>query len=313
MYAGLDEAESAFAAECRAYAAADPAGSPQAALADSGAVLADLARHVTGLAEAARVDGTFALTLLGNLAVRAVTSALPAGPVGLLLPGDDEPFLAAAGLRAERTAAGWSLRGEAVRLGAGTPAAVLAADGDGALLFTLSPDAPDWRVTLDGLPRAEGDLLATLDPAAMTRVRDLLRTGAAGILVGLADARLPYLAGTLSRLAGGRGDRWVGQAAKHRLADVAATRDVAWLEAARAIESSTGAGRGLHSAVAAHEGLVAVDLLLEEIGRVAGSQADRAELAAAAATRSTTEVLEALLGGRSRLRDQVTGFLLDAR
>jgi hypothetical protein len=324
VYAGLDDAESAFAAECRRYAAtAAPGGdvralvaaSPQAARTAAGPVLEDLGRHLPGLAEAARVSGPFALTLLGDLAVRAVSDVLPPGSVELVVPSDEEPFLAAATLRAEPAPGGWSLRGEAVRLGSGTSAVALAADDTGALLILLPPledGAARWRVSLDGLVRADGDRLATLDPAAVAGVRDLLRIGAAGILVGLADTRLPYLAGTLSRLAGGRGDRWVGQAAKHRLADAAATRDVAWLEAARAVESGTGAGRGLHGAIGAHEGLAAVDILLEENSRVAGSQADRAELAAVAATRSTTEVLAALLGGRSRLRDLVTGFLLDA-
>jgi hypothetical protein len=326
VYAGLDDPEAAFAADCRRYAAAaDPdgdlqglvAGSPQAARAASGPVLDDLGRHLSGLAEAARVSGPFALSLLGDLAVRATTEAVGPGPVGLLVAGDDEPFLAAGALRAEPSDGGWSLRGEAVRLGTGTSMVALAAAADdtGAVLMLLPPlqdDGARWRVSLDGLGRADGDRLATLDPAALAGVRDLLRIGAAGILVGLADARLPYLAATLGRLAGGRGGRWVGQAAKHRLADAAATRDVAWLEAARAVESSRGAGRGLHSAIGAHEGLAAVDILLEENGRVAGSQADRDELAAVAAARSTTEVLAALLGGRSRLRDLVTGFLLGA-
>lgn len=229
----------------------------------------------------------------------------------VVLAPDDEQILRGFGLQATKKDDGWTLRGHGIAVGDG-PALLLAPTPDGAVLVAV--DVLDQ----DGSPHvqlhttaAAGEVVAELDDKGADQARTALREAGVAVLVGIAGTGLGYLASALSDAGDGdRTDRWAGQAAKHRLADLALAHEVARLELCRAVEATTASAHDLHAAIGLHEALTAARAAVEDTTRVARARGDYARVQWADTAASALDTVDALCGGRSRLRDVVATLVI---
>lgn len=331
-----------FAEKCRRYGAAAVDARPDALLLASpqwaargawGADL-DLTREMHGLAQAARVSPGFACGLLADLLARAAAGwgeadgaeSGPVGPTVILVAADVESFLVAKSVHATRVGDGYSVSGSGFVLGtqAVSPAlALLECTGGGGVLLDLAAagvsgsgpvgvggvHSDPWQMTVENMPVEDSAVLQRLSASAMTRVRSLLTMASTAVIVGLCDARRPSIAAMLRSSTSGSPDRWVGQALKHRLADMAALREVAWLETLRAVDAGPTGARSYHAVVGMHEALEAAALTLDGFARSHRFRAKNDDRLVAAT--GCVSLLDTLAGGRPRLKDRVSDYVLD--
>jgi hypothetical protein len=191
-------------------------------------------------------------------------------------------------------------------------------DGDaGAALVetVLQPEPRDVSFPMLAPPAAgeSATILAVLDSAAATTARAMLRTGAAALLFGIADALITVVAAAAAGV-DTRNDRWQGQGLKHRLADIALNSDAAWLHLFDAVEDPDDAGRiGRCSALSALAAFDAARSAAAAATGVSRSHGDRAGLALAETAQRGVAALDFVLGGTDRLLEVVAAAAVGGR
>lgn len=305
MLLELTEAETDRAREW-AQTAANAVGTPAGLLAAAegsrvpGLLLSPggLGSAVLALTAIASQRTELATIVLGDVVVRAVVESAEgdrhrSAPLSFGLGADGDPR----GLRLN----GDGCTGTGVWLARHAPEGVLLADtAEGGLALVEAP-AQDPGGGLVA-PGPAGALLAgPLGPRESETVRAVVRVAVAAVTVGLVDGLVPAVAGAVAGV-DVSADRWNGQGARHRLADIALDRDAAWLHLFDAVEDPGDARRMQRcSALAALAALAAARNCVDDAAAAARAAGDPDGLAAAEIVRSTTSSMGFAVGGVDRL------------
>lgn len=154
-------------------------------------------------------------------------------------------------------------------------------------------------------------VIGELSRERMDEFDGLSRLGAAAVVLGCVDHLLPELLTAADRTRQRNGGRWSGQTLDHAVADIATSRDTAWLHAVGALESVADPLLLTRlSALALIEAFDAWDRLTDAVGPQLAAMADEAKQSFLRDGALRVSTLRDLVGGRDRLLEYVADSVL---
>jgi hypothetical protein len=178
--------------------------------------------------------------------------------------------------------------------------------------YQVLTDHPPCRITE---PDVRGAAIARiLSPGEVAAFRDLLRTGAACVMVGLIDTFSAAITAHAQQRAAASSDRWAAQAAKHRGVGIALARDTARLHIFHALDAfSDPDARAMFSALALATSAQGLDEAIADRRRMAYLDGDDHVLAAVSLASAQHGFWLDLAGGPGALSEAISDSSLGQR